>query len=525
MSAFNGSVAGLTSSSGEKWIEVTKDDQAAYIPLYCFQGNMAAALKRLAKRGIMAIGSDQVSSLQLKVQNISDFPRVQIVESVGWNGPHFALESGQLFSPTQGSVPVGFEPSQSVNTAKGKLSNWKKSVAMPLQGHSVAMFALTLPFLPPLLRFSHISESYGFELVGPKGIGKSTLVQLTASVAGSIGFGSSRRYWLKFDEALGDLQGTCRRFSDQLILADDASPLSFDGTKGAKSRSYADIMSAINGGATSGGDQNNGRHIWLTTSNTPIAQLASVDDATINKTNDVLLTIPLGDRDYGAFQCIPEGYKNLTAFAEQLTSLSEQNHGLAMQRFLARLVVEATKRPKRLSRRMKASVELFRKRAGINLFDGAAVRRADRFGLVFAAGQLAKKFGCLPGWTGLGPAVLEIYELHARALRTPPGFDQIIAAFENEAVLLATGTADRTKPIAKSELRAASAFIKEAEGRRELWIRKETFRQRVPSWKNAKSTGLAKSAGWQSEQGHDTVKRCIISNKAERVYCFSLNVG
>ena len=121
--------------------------------------------------------------------------------------------------------------------------------------------------------------------------------------------------------------------------------------------------------------------------------------------------------------------------------------------------------------------------------------------------------------------MLETYELHARAHQVPLNFDQVIASFETDAVLLATGSADRTEPIAESELRAASAFIKEAEGRRELWIRKEAFRQRVPSWENAKCTGLAEGSGWQSEQGHDTVKRRIISNKAERVYCFRLDVG
>jgi uncharacterized protein (DUF927 family) len=66
---------------------------------------------------------------------------------------------------------------------KGTLDGWKSEVAAKCAGNSRLLFSLGTAFASPLLPLAQI-ESGGFHLVGTTSIGKTTALNLAASVAG-----------------------------------------------------------------------------------------------------------------------------------------------------------------------------------------------------------------------------------------------------------------------------------------------------------------------------------------------------
>ena len=67
--------------------------------------------------------------------------------------------------------------------------------------------------------------SFGFELVGEKGIGKSTLQYLMSSVLGGAIQGADGNYWVTLDTTVNALEDTMAEHSDLPIIFDEAGLL------------------------------------------------------------------------------------------------------------------------------------------------------------------------------------------------------------------------------------------------------------------------------------------------------------
>jgi len=116
-----------------------------------------------------------------------------------------------------------------------------------------------------------------------------------------------------------------------------------------------------------------------------------------------VLTIPIADdRPHGIFDRIPEGMDG-HGYVTQLLNAAHTNFGHAMPKFIKKPVKAAAKDRDTVIEQINRHIAHFRKRAGVDVNNGAEVRVADAFGLVYAAGRLAKDYEVLPSYLTVLP--------------------------------------------------------------------------------------------------------------------------
>ena len=146
-------------------------------------------------------------------------------------------------------------------------------------------------------------------------------------------------------------------------------------------------------------------------------------------------------------------------YVTQLLNAAHAKFGHAMPKFIKKLVKAAAKDRDTVVKQINRHIAHFRKRAGVDANNGAEVRVADTFGLVYAAGRLAKDYEVLPSDLNCLAAALACYRLnraHHRhpspfAKQLPPIGDRIRALLDDDATL-------RASPKGKPSARAAHAI-------------------------------------------------------------------
>jgi len=188
-------------------------------------------------------------------------------------------------------------------------------------------------------------------------------------------------------------------------------------------------------------------------------------------------------------------------YVTQLLNAAHAKFGHAMPKFIKKLVKAAAKDRDTVVKQINRHIAHFRKRAGVDANSGAEVRVADAFGLVYAAGRLAKDYKVLPSDLNCLAAALACYRLnraHHRHLspfakQLPPIGDRIRALLDDDATL-------RASPKGKPSARAAQAIADpnvirgsgSCKGEDEMWSPSEinqVFRtgqgKRIAMWSSA----------------------------------------
>lgn len=157
----------------------------------------------------------------------------------------------------------------------------------------------------------------------------------------------------------------------------------------------------------------------------------------------------------------------------------------------------------------------FRQTVGVDSNDGSAVRVADAFGLVYAAGKLSQQYGILPRQLKVRRAARKCHAMHlaVRAGRDLTMNDRLKALVDDPRVgKLVRGAAVRSDAI---------AFVKTNKSDIELIIPKGHIGKVFPDWKKiAKSKEL--NDHLIRDGKHLTTKRKLGRKRPERVYCFKI---
>jgi putative DNA primase/helicase len=114
-------------------------------------------------------------------------------------------------------------PTVSSMTTAGSLLEWQVNVAAPLRGNNMAMLCIIFSFLGPLLKIVGM-EGGGVCLVGPSSIGKTTGLQVGASVFGcgsSPASESGRSYVQPWNLTSNALEGIAAAHTDALTPLDE----------------------------------------------------------------------------------------------------------------------------------------------------------------------------------------------------------------------------------------------------------------------------------------------------------------
>ena len=197
-----------------------------------------------------------------------------------------------------------------------------------------------------------------------------------------------------------------------------------------------------------------------------------------------------------------------------------------MRVFLRRLVEDRAADEMALKRKIAKSMTEFRERVGVDENNGSATRVVDAFGLIFAAGMLAKRYGALPTELRCGPSALVAYELNrSTAADAPSIIERLIKLAKAPNVI----RIDRERPhrIDDKSFNGAPALIRaDAKGRVELLLTAAAIERAFPVKRLLFEDADVAAIMVCDSDRRKTVKRPLrAKHKPERVYCFRLPPG
>lgn len=515
---------GVLSLSGDKWVKVIDRDQVAYVRLSDCVAR-SSAIAKLLDQGVTVTSAAKASHLFEEIDEIRTYKPDVLIDHSGWNGGHFALPDGTVFSPDGESAVVVFDVERNKCAATGTLTDWKEGVACPLTGQVIPMFCVMLALMPPLLRLSERAWNFGFELVGRPGTGKTTVQLLASSVLGGIGRGGDDAYWTTFNATLNSLEAQMAAHSDLVMIIEEANLFLAGETAAKRASSFKAFAFKIGGGTSKGRfgapTERTHRLSFLSSSNESLATLIGQDSDVAAAAADRLITLNLTQNGkLGVFSSLPDGQDSTSSFVAALISAASSNHGQAIRKFLSRLVAARTEDEEKLKSTINKLVRQFTGKACADPDDGSMMRVAEGFGLVYAAGILGKRYGVLPKSWKCGPAVLSCYRDFRTGGAVARTFDELLEDVASSPDALHLGR-DHNRASSK-QISRAEVIVRHKPGLREIMIRPEHLAKHLPAWRALRRRPDA-MVRLQKEKGHDAIKRKLHKKlPATRFYCFIL---
>ena len=524
--------SGATAPDGTPWVKVQaayRDGGAAvWTPFADWADDAAPAKRRLRDANLHLFGEDMKDCVET-VQRTALFPRLPLIDQPGWTLLHFGLPSGKAYSP-KGSEPaiVLYRGDAQRYASKGSKA-WFTEVARLARGQSIITFALMLPFMGPLLQLSRVSFNPGFELTGPARVGKSTLQQLVASVIGPAIAQDGQNAWLPANITTNALEERLVDHADFLLIIEEMSLFYADAgdrTRGAKLRDL--VFKLASGTAKSryqSAQQKRVRLVYLTSSNETLSALiGSTGSRTSVAAGARLLTIPIAaSRPFGIFDKLPKGFESSEAAVRAITNLIEDHHGKPIRHFIAKLVEDRALDEAKLKRRIARHMDKFREAVGIDDNVGSEASIADVFGLAYAAGMLARRYGVLPEDLQFLKSVTTVYKLN-RALGGPPlsHIDRLRRLTLRKGVIHVDRK--RLRDISTANLNKAPALVRlNQKGEKEILLTERQFSRAFPLHLDFFRDPEVQAVMRKDADGRRTVKRTVRTNKRqERLYCFLL---
>lgn len=403
-------VSGYTSPAGIKFVQVENKNLSVFVPLTAFVLEVQEAKQTLAEAGLVPIGGAW-NELCEDVAALTEFPDRRIADRSGWNGDIFAFPDGAIIAPEGAEAPaLAMKPDRSRCALAGSTEGWVDNVGTLLANQAIPMATVLMGYASPLVEVVGRFENFGFELVGPGGIGKTTVLRSAVSTYSGPNLPS-------FNTTSAGLESEMHTSNGQLLVLDEAN--SFYGTETPSKRGAA--MKGLAFDLAIGKPKRRylsptpqrSSFVFLTSSNQALADLAGGESRhVLRAASDRLMTLRVSaERPFGVFDSVPPSFSTAEEYAKALEAACKANHGHPMRAYVQGLVNDLARDRDEVVERVQANVRLWRQRAGADLGgDGAIGRVADAFGLLYAASVEAKRHLMLPeGWR-CGAALKEVYE-------------------------------------------------------------------------------------------------------------------
>jgi putative DNA primase/helicase len=310
-----------------------------------------------------------------------------VTDSSGWVEKSFVLPH-----KTYGDETLKFRnvdpSSEAITEIVGTLEGWKDTVAARCAGNSRLILGLGTSFAAPLLPIVEI-ESGGFHLVGPTSQGKTTILSVAASVTGV----KDIPHWRTTTNGLESTATTFNHLClplDEIGQADpkDVGNIAYMLANGqGKARMKKDLTNRK--GKTwrlmvlSSGEVGLGKYMMQANITQKGGQEVRLPDVP---------AIPFNSK-YGCFETI-HGADTAVQFVTALEAAVKAHHGMALDAFLSRLVINAAD-PAFVGNLAK-QVHLVAAKLSEGTIDSAIGRVAKRFALVQVTLGLTHKYGLLP---------------------------------------------------------------------------------------------------------------------------------
>jgi len=523
-------VQGGTAPDGMPWVNMSAADGNAnvWVPLDELLDDAAPAKRRMRAARLFLFKDNLTNALDL-ARNVNAFPPLPLIDAPGWSGPHFALRSGEVFSPDDHTdTIVLFEPDPVTCAARGGKA-WSKGAKRLGKGQPIVTFALMIPFAGPLLQLSRVRENIGFELSGPKGVGKSSLQHLSTSTIGPALEPAGKNYWITANTTMNALEAEMPRHTDTIMVIEELSVMHAGDSEKIRANHMREFVFRMAQGTAKSRYQEEKktpvRFVWLTSTNDPLATLLGKYGGDAGEAaGDRLLALPIGpNRKHGIFKApLPKGCATGEDAARAIADLVAGNYGRPMRRFLRRLVKGRAKDEAGLRAVIEAFILEFRDAVGVDGNTGSEARVADAFGLVYAAGRLAQRYGALPKKLDCLAAACKCYRINRKSMDAEVSNVERLQRLARHKGVVCIDLEDHSKAYLK-RLAAAPALIRIGKGgKRELLLSKEQFERAFPM-SNGLLADTAVKKLMRHDKGRNTIKIQVShSEEPKRYRCFSL---
>jgi len=518
-------ILGITAPSGIRYVGISSGADTAWLPQSVFSAGDRVFVPALAVRNRHLIDKKEIEAFKGQLARLTDFPPGIIVEAPGWNGDVFALHNGTTFGADANLyIPIAFDVTANKNMTAGTKEGWLTQVATPLAAQPLGAFLMSAMFVPFLQRFMPQVANFAIEVIGPEGIGKSTLLQAASSVFGATGIDGPHRFWESFATGVDALPKLIAAHRDHPLILDEANVLFASPDRKASATAYALLAHDLGRRETARGSlhavASAYRGLVVLASNESLQTMAGMPP--IAGDQIITLVVPSAWK-HGVFVKIPKRYADGGAFAEALSTAASRHHGLAAREFLRRLTADMAKDRSRLQRRLDLWQDKFLKMAGVDRNIGKELRTARAFAAVYAAGKLATRYKILPRSYRCRTAMLTCYQLHRDATAPDIPFrDRLEALIASGSVV---AVSDKDDAEQAQRVREAIGTLHEKGSYRELRIPPDRIRTAFRDWDRLKGTAAVKEVlvGEKGKRGQDKSKaRLAPSFPKERLYCFRL---
>jgi uncharacterized protein (DUF927 family) len=259
----------------------------------------------------------------------------------------------------------------------GTAGDWTKNIGKFCSGNSRLIFAASTAFAAPLLSVVEM-EGGGFHFRGSSSVGKSTALEVAASVYGSAG-----RYLVNWDTTKNSLEEVAEAHNDCLMVIDElglVDPAIVGET----------LYMIANGHGKSRMGQTKRRWLvlFLTSGEISLAEHMAEAGKETKKGQEVRLLDIAADAGagMGLFENL-HSFGTPSEFANYLKTAARQHYGAPLNDFLRLL----TGNKQSVALECHTSVDSFSKQVLPQKVSGEVPRAARRFGIVAAAGELATK--------------------------------------------------------------------------------------------------------------------------------------
>lgn len=451
---------------------------------------------------------------------MSQSPRARVIAATrtGWhaNGRAFVLPQRTIGDE---SVSVRYQ-SETAHAGRfgeaGTLEQWRESVSSLCRKNPLLILAVSCAFAGPLMLRAKQQEQggAGAHYVGDSSLGKSTALQVAASVWGPAGFVGTWR------ATSNGLEGAAAGQNDSLMILDELSE--------CDPREAGAIVYLLGNGtgkqraARTGAARETTRWRVMCLSSgerTLGAHMAGAGQEPNAGQEARLLDIPATGRAFGVFDDL-HGRQDGRTFADELKRATGEHFGHAGPHFIERLIDDTRDFP-----------GLYAETRDLPVFqtnDGLESRAAGWFALMGMAGELATEYG-ITGWNrheSLAAAV-EGFNLwrgyrgegQTENRRILDGVNRFLHAFGDSRF---TSLGDDSPPKAANR----AGWYRDEEAGRVYLFSKQALTEAAKGFDIRRIAAALDAAGWITE--HDTgrkTKKVRIHSRNESMNLYAIRPG
>lgn len=335
-------------------------------------------------------GRNARNDLQSYLQGFDSAERARLVTRLGWHGPAYLLPDQQIGNSHEHLFFCDAGAQLPPISECGTLKQWQQQISALCIGNHRLAFVVSVAFAGPLLHLlGH--ESGGFHLYGDSSGGKTTHLQVAASV-----YGGPRlvRSWRSTDNALESIAAA---HSDGVLVLDEigmCDPRIIGETVYMLGNGTGKARANDRGQA--GRQVQEWRLLFLSTGEKTLAQHMADANKELKAGMEIrMLAVPAdASKGLGMFDIL-SGFEDAAALSDALKTRVAKYYGTPLTAFLAALC-----KPGEMlgwTAILRRTLEGFISKSLPNTASGQAHRAAARFGLAAAAGELATALG-ITGW-------------------------------------------------------------------------------------------------------------------------------